>query len=88
MTQLNVIAMTRFLRSKGWPFRPALDTARAVRTLANNGTLPAADINVMGPAGSEPVTILQLEIAGGVVRLTLTPLSAVLSEAVAQNGSE
>jgi len=78
MTQLNVIAMTRFLRSKGWAFRRALDTARAVRDLAANGTLPPADCVVTGTG--EPVTILQLEIAGGVVRLTLVPLTVALAE--------
>lgn len=75
MTSLNTIRMTRFLRSKGWPFRRALDTARAVRDLADNGTLPPADA-VVTPlaADAEPVTILQLEIAGGVVRLGTTPI--------------
>ena len=76
MTTLNIIAMTRFLRSKGWNFRRALDTARAVRDLAANGTLPPADALVSSSAG-EPVSILQMEIAGGVVRLTLVPLASI-----------
>jgi len=69
MTQLNVISMTRFLRTKGWPFRRALDTARAVRDLATSGMLPSGDVVVTSTAGAAPVTILQMEIAGGVVRL-------------------
>ena len=69
MTKLNVIAMTRFLRAKGWHFRRALDTARSVRDLAANGTLPPGDATVISTTGV-PVTILQLEIAGGVVRVT------------------
>ena len=76
MTKLNTIAMTKFLRTKGWAFRRALDTARAVRDLAANGTLPPADALVSSSAG-EAVTILQMEIAGGVVRLTLVPLSSI-----------
>ena len=76
MTTLNIIAMTRFLRSKGWNFRRALDTARAVRDLAANGTLPPADVALTSSTG-QAVTILQLEIAGGVVRLTLVPLASI-----------
>jgi len=74
MTTLNIIAMTRFLRDRGWAFRHALETARAVRDLASNGTLPGADVVVCSSAG-EPVTILQLETAGGVVRLNLVRFS-------------
>ena len=70
MTKLNVIAVTRFLRTeKSWPFRAAFDTARAVRDLAANGNLPQAGVIILGAGGGEDVTILQLEIAGGVVRL-------------------
>ena len=79
MTKLNIIAMTKFLRTKGWPFRRALDTARAVRDLASNGTLPPADVIIAASVkGAAPVSILQLEIAGGVVRLTFVPLADVV----------
>ena len=75
MNRLSVIAMTRFLREKGWPFRRALEMARTVRDLATAGTLPRGDIRLFSSTGEgDPVTILQLEIAGGVVRLETTPL--------------
>jgi hypothetical protein len=78
MTKLNVIAMTKFLRSKGWAFRRALDTARTVRDLATSGMLPSADTLLVSTSGAESVTILQMELAGGVVRLATTTVTLAI----------
>jgi len=65
---MNVIAITKHLRSKGWEVRKAFDTARTVKDLADAGMLPPGDVLISSTSGS--VTIRELEIAGGVVRLT------------------
>ena len=76
--QLNVISMTRFLRNaKGWPFLRALELARTVRELATGGVLPSGETVILPEGPGATLTIRELEIAGGVVRLTLVPLTSV-----------
>ena len=77
MTQLNIIAMTRFLRAKGWPFLRALELSRTVRDLATSGVLPTAETVIVPEGPGAAVTVREMEVAGGVVRLTLVPLTSV-----------
>ncbi|MGE3483446.1 MAG: hypothetical protein AB7L09_01815 [Nitrospira sp.] len=75
MTRLSVISMTRLLREQGWPFRAALDLSKAVRTLADNGTLPPGEAMILPDNGQgTPVTVEALERAGGVVRVATVPV--------------
>ena len=72
MIKLNVISLTRFLRERGWPFREALDLARVTRDLASLGNLPPGDVVVIPSTGEgSPVTIREMETAGGVTRVEL-----------------
>ena len=77
ITQLNIIAMTRFLRAKGWPFLRALELSRTVRDLATSGVLPTAETVIVPEGPGAAVTVREMEVAGGVVRLSLTPLASL-----------
>ena len=77
---LNVIAIARYLRQdKGWEFRSALATARSVRDLADAGTLPHSGTIIVPEVGQE-VYILQMEVAGGLVRLETESLALIVRD--------
>lgn len=76
MATMNLIRMTKLLRSREWDFSAALSVARYVKRLQEAGTLPPAEAEIVPELGSpgQPVTVRELEEAGGIVRLVLYPL--------------
>lgn len=74
MARLSLIPMVKLLRARGWAVDAAVRLARTVDTLQQAGTLPPGDAAIVPDGAGEPVTVRELETAGGVTRLEFVPV--------------